>query len=75
MGFEGVVEGAAKGTGEVALGSLLYISLRFDGRTMRATYEFSVDIVWRRGYNWCLDENEGGHMNFDWCRKDLYQSL
>jgi hypothetical protein len=45
MGFEGVVEGAAKGTGEVALGSLLYISLRSTDEQLRSTYKFSVDIV------------------------------
>ena len=48
MGFEVVVEGAGKGTGEVVLGFLLYISLRSTGGAMRSTYEFSVDIVWRR---------------------------
>jgi hypothetical protein len=45
MGFEVVVEGAAKGTGEVALGSLFVYQLEIDGRAMRSTYEFSVDIV------------------------------
>jgi hypothetical protein len=51
MGFEVVVEGAAKGTGEVTLGPLFVYQLKIHGQTMRSTYEFSADIVWRRDYN------------------------